>query len=58
MVSVLAVGPKVCGFIPVQGRWMFLMAIEVHNMLSFGGEVKPSAPCCRILRHVKKSFEV
>jgi hypothetical protein len=24
-----------------------------HNMISFGGEVKPSAPCRKIIRHAK-----
>jgi hypothetical protein len=55
MVCVLAIGPKVCGFTPRRGVG-FLRAIKVHSMPSFGGEVKPPAPCRKILRHVKKSL--
>jgi hypothetical protein len=40
---VLAIEPNVCGFKPSQGRWIFQ-----------GGEVKYSAPCRKILRHIKK----
>jgi hypothetical protein len=29
----------------------FLRAIEIRSTLSFGEEVKPSAPCPKILRH-------
>jgi hypothetical protein len=49
MVIVLAIGTKVRGFKPGQERWIF-RAIKIH---SSGGEVKPSAPCHKILRHVK-----
>jgi hypothetical protein len=31
----------------------FLRAIKIRSQTSFGREVKPSAPCRRILRHVK-----
>jgi hypothetical protein len=31
----------------------FLRAIKIHSMASFRGEVKLSAPCCKILWHVK-----
>jgi hypothetical protein len=31
----------------------FLRAIKIHRTTSFGGEFKPSAPCRKILRHVK-----
>jgi hypothetical protein len=31
----------------------FLKAIQICSTTSFRGEVKPSAPCCKILWHVK-----
>jgi hypothetical protein len=53
MASVLVIGPKVCGFKPGQGRW----EIKTRSTPSFGGEVKPSAPCRKILRDVEDPFE-
>jgi hypothetical protein len=47
LVSVLAIGPKVCRFIPGRGR------LKSSARLRFGGEVNPSATCRKILRHVK-----
>jgi hypothetical protein len=52
MVSVLATGPKVCGFEPGQGNG-FLRAIKIRSTSFFGWEVKPEVECCKILRHVK-----
>jgi hypothetical protein len=52
MVSVLATGPKVCGSKPGQGNG-FLRAIKICSTPSFTGEVKPEAPCCKILGRVK-----
>jgi hypothetical protein len=49
---VLVIGPKVRGLKPVESDW-FLMAIKIRSMTSFGGEVKPSAPCRKDLRHIK-----
>jgi hypothetical protein len=46
MVIVLATVPKVC-------RFMIFKGDKVRSMNSFGREVKPSAPCLKILRHVK-----
>jgi hypothetical protein len=51
MVSVLAVGPKFRGFTPGRGDG-FLKAIKIRSTPSIGGEVKPSAPCRKILRRV------
>jgi hypothetical protein len=34
----------------------FLRTISNRGALSFG-EVKPAAPCCNILRHVKETHE-
>jgi hypothetical protein len=31
----------------------FLTAIEIRSTTSFGGEVKPSVPCRKILRRIK-----
>jgi hypothetical protein len=55
IVSVLAIGPKVRGFKPAEAT-EFLRAIKIRSTPSFGGEVKPKAPCRKILRHVKKSL--
>jgi hypothetical protein len=56
MVSVLAIRPKVRGFKPGRGHG-FLRAIKIRSMSSFGGEVNPSAPCRKNLRHVKEPYE-
>jgi hypothetical protein len=36
----------------------FLRATKIHSTLSFGGEVKLSTPCRKILWHVKKPCAV
>jgi hypothetical protein len=53
VVTVLVIGPKVRGIKPGPGRCIFSRVIEIRRTTSFGGEVKPSAPCRKILRHVK-----
>jgi hypothetical protein len=53
VVIVLAIGTKIREFRPGRGRWIFLRAIKIRSTTSFGGEVKPSIPCRKILRHVK-----
>jgi hypothetical protein len=53
MVTVLAIGPKVCRFKPGQGDG-FLRLIKIRSTPSFGGDVKLEAPRHKILRHVKK----
>jgi hypothetical protein len=55
IVSVLTIGPKVHRFKPGRGN-AFLRAIKIRTMSSFGGEVKPSAPCRKTLQYVKKSL--
>jgi hypothetical protein len=52
MVSILAIG--------VQGSQVQTQprAVKIHCMPCFGGEVNPSAPCCKILLHVENPFEV
>jgi hypothetical protein len=47
MVSVLALDPKVNGFKPGRGDG-FLTATKIRSTPSFGGEVKPEAPCRKI----------
>jgi hypothetical protein len=49
---VLAIGPKVFGFNLVKGDG-FLKVIKICSTPSFGGEVKPLAPCHNILQHVE-----
>jgi hypothetical protein len=51
IVSVLAIGPKVCGFKPGQGRNIF-KGDKIRSTSSFGGALKPSVPCNNS-RHVK-----
>jgi hypothetical protein len=53
VVSVLATGPKVCGFEPNQGD-EFLRAIKVRSTPSFRWDVKPEVSCRKILRRVKE----
>jgi hypothetical protein len=52
MVIVLAIRPKVRGFKPGREQWL-LRSIKNRSTTSFGREVKQSAPCCKILQHVK-----
>jgi hypothetical protein len=47
VVSVLATGPKGCGFEPGQGDG-FLRTIKIRSTPSFGWEVKPEVPCSKI----------
>jgi hypothetical protein len=35
-----------------------LLRIKIRSKAFFGGEVNPSAPCRKILRHVKDACEV
>jgi hypothetical protein len=55
-VSVLAIGRKVRGLNRGRGRWTF-KSYKTRSRPSFGGEVKPSAPCRKILQHVKGPYE-
>jgi hypothetical protein len=57
MVSVLATAPKVREFKPDRGRRTFKGGKNPQHAFS-AGEVKPSALCRKILRHVKDPFEV
>jgi hypothetical protein len=50
--SVLATGPKGCGFKPGRGYGV-LRETKIRSTPSFGWEVKPEDPCRTILRHIK-----
>jgi hypothetical protein len=52
MASVLVIGPSFEGSNPAEGDGL-LMAIKIRSTASFGGEVKPSATCRKILLHLK-----
>jgi hypothetical protein len=53
MVSIFTLAPRFVGSNPVEDD-VFLMAIKIHSMISFRGEVKPSDLCHKILWHVKE----
>jgi hypothetical protein len=57
MVSVIPVGPEVSGFSPGRSRWIF-KGDKIRGTPSFGGEVKPEAPCRKNLRHLKYYLQV
>jgi hypothetical protein len=48
--------PKFAGSNPEEGDG-FLRVIKIRRTPSFGGEIKPLAPCRKILPHVKKPFD-
>jgi hypothetical protein len=53
MISILAIGPKVRGFKPGRGRWIFKG--DKNQWTDFyAGEVKPSAPCFKSSWRVKE----
>jgi hypothetical protein len=51
VVSVLATGPKNCGFKPNQGSGFLRVIIKVFSTPSVGS--KAGVPCYKILQHVK-----
>jgi hypothetical protein len=53
IVIMLTNGPKVRGFKLSRGRWKFKEGKKNRSTTSFGGEVKPSASCRKILRYAK-----
>jgi hypothetical protein len=53
---VLASGPRFRGFKAEEDG--FFKSDEDPYHYSFGGEVKPSAPCSKILRHLKEPSAV
>jgi hypothetical protein len=44
--------PRFTGSNPTKGDG-FLRVVRIRSTTSVRGEVKPSAPCCKILQHVK-----
>jgi hypothetical protein len=57
VVSMLAIGPKVCKFTLGQGQWIFKGDTNLQHALLWSGS-KAIGPCHKILRHVKNNFEV
>jgi hypothetical protein len=57
VVVCLLLDPRFAGSNPTEGD-RFLKATKICSTVSFGGEVKLSAPCRKILWHVKEPFEV
>jgi hypothetical protein len=55
IVSLLVTGHKVHEFKPAEGDGVS-NAIKIRRTPSFGVEVKPSAPCFKILLHIKHPF--
>jgi hypothetical protein len=55
--SLVVIAPKVRGLKPGRGRLIF-KGDKVRSRTAFGGEVKPSAPCRKILRHVKNPYSM
>jgi hypothetical protein len=53
VVACLPLDPRFEGSNPAEDN-VFLRAIKIWNIISFGGEVKLSVPCCKILQHVKE----
>jgi hypothetical protein len=53
----LPLDPRLVGSNLAEGN-CFLRVIKIYSTFSFGGEVKLSAPFCKILRHVKDPVEV
>jgi hypothetical protein len=52
MVNMSAIGPKVRGFKSGRGQWIF-KSDKIRNTISFGGEVKPSAPVVKFYDMLK-----
>jgi hypothetical protein len=52
MVCMLAIGHKVSGFRPGQGRWI-LTALKIRSTTPFGREVKPSVSCFNTLQYAE-----
>jgi hypothetical protein len=56
VVAVLAIGLKVRGLKPNGERWIFKGDKNTQHAF-LRREVKPSAPCCKILQHVAEPYE-
>jgi hypothetical protein len=49
--------PRFAGSNPAESD-EFLWVIKIHSMPCFGEEVELSAPCHKILRHVKEPLKI
>jgi hypothetical protein len=56
VVACLQFGPRFVGSNPAENDG-FLKATKIGSIIYFGGEVKPSIPCHKILCHVKEPYE-
>jgi hypothetical protein len=56
VIAYLPLDPRLSGSNPAEDEG-FLRAIKLRSTTYFGGKVKPSAPCRKILRHVKETCE-
>jgi hypothetical protein len=57
VVACLPLDPKFAVSNPTEDDGI-LRATKIRGTISFGGEIKPSAPNRKISRHVKEPFEV
>jgi hypothetical protein len=57
MLKYLPLDPRFAGSNPAKGDG-FLRAKKISRTPSFGGKVNPSAPCQKILLHVKEPFAI
>jgi hypothetical protein len=57
VVSVFAIGPNLRGFKPSTALWVSRAKL-ISSTPSFGRDVKLSAPCRKILLHVKEPCEI
>jgi hypothetical protein len=53
----LPLDPRFAGSNPAEDDKV-LRTIKIRCTTSFGGEIKPSAPCHKILRHVKYPYSM
>jgi hypothetical protein len=57
VVACLPLDPRFAGSNPAEDDDLFLREIKIRSTTSFGGEVKPSVSCRKILQHVKDPYE-
>jgi hypothetical protein len=56
VIACLPLNPRFEGSYPAEDDG-FLRALKINSTISFAGKIKPSVPCCNILRHVKDPYE-
>jgi hypothetical protein len=57
VVACLPLDPRFAGPYPVENDGV-VIEIKIRGTTSFGGKIKQSVPCRKILQHVKETFEV